>query len=283
MKSQGSNGCFKIGLWVIVCCLLLPCNAQETIPLSYQSTLIGWGKTKVYDTYLSPLQYSGNNLGLIHERMKMTGLFNGNVSVQHLFNLEASETKNRSGTATDYTGSLEYGFGMHYRFKPVHSLQIFAGLQADGLFGGIYNTRNGNNPATAKVNVNLNLSGMAAYRFQLKNQPVQLRYQLNVPFIGVLFSPEFGQSYYEIGLGVPADLVHFASFHNQLAMRNLFSIEFPFERCTLRLAYMNWIYETRVNDLDTRILSNSVYIGISKNFFTVSGKKNNKNYRHVFE
>jgi hypothetical protein len=172
---------------------------------------------------------------------------------------------------------------MHYRFEPVHKLRFFAGMQGSGLLGFIYNTRNGNNPVSAKAHVNLNLSGMAVYQFQIKKQPIRLRYQASIPFVGVLFSPEFGQSYYEIGEGTDANLVYFSSFHNHLALRNLLSVELLFPSCTLRLAYMNRIYETRVNDLDTRIVSNSFYIGFSKNFFTVSGRQIKNNYRHVFE
>jgi hypothetical protein len=181
-------------------------------------------------------------------------------------------------------GNIEYAYGLYYRFQPVRKIQFFGGLQPD-VFGGILsNTRNGNNPVSMKLNVNLNVSGIASYQFQLKKQPVHLRYQVNIPVAGVLFSPEFGQSYYEIGLGEPSHLVHFASLHNQLVMRNLFSVELPFNRFTLRLSYMNWMYETKVNDLNTKILSNSVYLGISKNFHTVSGRKQNKNqYQSVFE
>jgi hypothetical protein len=244
--------------------------------------MIGIGKSSVYDTYLSPLKYKGINLGIIYEQMKRTGLWNGNVSAQHLFYIELAETKNPTETATSYAGSLEYGYGLHYRFKPVQKIQFFAGLQFAGLLGGIYNTRNGNNPVAAKANLNLNLSGMAAYRLQIGKQPVQLRYQLNVPVVGMQFSPEFGQSYYEIDLGVNAPLVHLASFHNQFILRSLFSVELPFSFCTLRLSYMNWVYETRINDLNTQILSGSFYIGFSKNFFTVRGRKSPSDFQPVF-
>jgi hypothetical protein len=259
--------------------------SQNELPLTYQSAMIGTGKTNTYDTYLSPLLYSGNNIGLIYEQINRTGLYNGRISAQHLLNLEAAETKNQTGTATDYVGSLEYAYGLHYRFKPAaYKIQFFAGIQAGGLVGLVYNTRNGNNPATGKVNLNLNISGMAVYKFRIKKQPLWLRYQLNIPVAGLMFSPEFGQSYYDISEGEHGNLVHFASLHNQRILRNLLSVELPFNSCTLRLAYMNWIYETQVNSLDTRIVSNSFYIGFSRNFFTVSGRNTNKNhYRNVFE
>ncbi|MCL1938482.1 MAG: DUF3316 domain-containing protein [Candidatus Azobacteroides sp.] len=256
---------------------------EKEISLTYQSTMLGIGKTRIYDTYLSPLKYEGDNVGLIYERIKMTGLGKNHISAQHLLYMEVSDTKNPTETANNYTGSLEYAYGLHYRFKFKPRLQVFAGLQADGFIGMTYNSRNGNNPITAKVNLNMNLSGMAVYRFQIKQQAMLLRYQLNVPFAGVLFSPEFGQSYYEISEGFHKNLMHFASFHNQWVVRNLLSVELPFQWCTLKLAYMNWVYETRVNNLNTHIFSNSVYIGFSRNFFVVPGKQSKNNYRYVFE
>jgi hypothetical protein len=241
------------------------------------------GSTSVYDTYLSPLEYKGNHIGMIYEQMSMTDLLNRRILAQHFLSLEMANTQNPSGTAGNYTGNLEYAYGLFYRFMPVHKIQFFAGMQADGLLGIIYNNRNGNNPVAGKVNLNLNVSGMASYKFRIKRQPLQLRYQLNIPVAGGLFSPQFGQSYYEIGLGNSQRLFHFASLHNQRIMRNLLSLELPLNSTIVRLSYMNWIYETQVNHLDTRIVSHSFCVGFSKNFYIVHKKENKKNYRPVFE
>jgi hypothetical protein len=273
--------------WLFLFLSVFYCQAQEKnnpIPLTYQSTMVGLGGMKVYDSYLSPLRYTGSNFSVMYEQMKMTRLMNGKVSSQHLLNLEIANTTNPTQTATNMVGYLDYAYGLYYKLNPIQKLQLFAGLQIDAWAGVIYNNRNGNNPASAKANLNLNLSGMLVYPFQIKQQPVLLRYQLSLPFMGVLFSPAFGQSYYEIGLGVNDNLFHFASFHNQLAMRNLLSVEFPFNSYTLRLGYMNWIYETQVNDLDTRIMTNTIYVGFSKNFFIVSGRKQDKKqFQTVFD
>jgi len=216
--------------------------------------------------------------------MKTTRLLKSRISTQHLFYLEFANTKNPSKSANSYIGSLEYNYGMYYRFNPIQKLQLFAGLQGDAMIGGIYNPRNSNNPANAKVNLDFNLSGMAAYRFHIKRQAVQLRYQINIPVAGALFSPGFGQSYYEISLNDGNPLVHFAAWHNRFALRSIFSAELPLDFCTLRITAMNWLYQTRVNDLNTQLISNSIYVGVSKYFYTVSGTKIDKNkYRYVFE
>ncbi len=260
-------------------------DTDKSVNLVYQSTMLGIGGTSVYDTYLSPLKYSGSTFGLFHEQIKMTGMMDGHIAAQHLFSLDFGYSTNESETASDYSGFIEYNYGLHYRFNPVvPKLQLFSGVQADGMLGFIYNSRNGNNPATGKAHLNLNLSGIATYQFQIKSQPVKLRYQAIVPFAGLMFSPHYGQSYYEIGLGDSDDLLYFASFQNQTSMKNVFSVEFPFSSVMLRLSYINTIYETDINSLQTRVHSNAFYVGFSKDFFSVPAKQRPQNkYNGVFD
>ena len=245
--------------------------------------MIGFGTSSVYDSYLSPLDYKGDNIGLYYEQMKNTGLMDGNIFAQNLFNANYSWSKNSAGTASYYSGIVEYNYGLHYRFKPVEKWQFFAGMQAGGLLGFVYNTRNENNPATGKAHVNLSLSGIANYKLQIHKQPILFRDQLSFPFIGALYSPQYGESYYEISLGDTKNLVHFSSLNNYLSLRNMLSAEIPFNRFTLRLSYYFSYYETRINNLDTRLITNTFYIGFSQNFFVVSGKQKKGNYRYVFE
>jgi len=312
MKLRGNGGCFsegrgtgyrvqgkrvknKIALYLLPFTLYLlpllpftlhplPVLSQDApISLTYKSTLLGYGTSSVYDSYLSPLKYTGNNVGLYYEQMKNTGGPAGNISTQHLFSANYSWTENNPGTASYYSGTIEYNYGLHYRLQPVNKFRVFAGTQAGGLVGFVYNTRNGNNPATGKAHVNLSLSAIADYKLQIRSQPIHFRYQLGVPFIGAMYSPQFGESYYEIGLGATDNLVHLASFHNYFSVRNMLSAEIPFNAFTLRLAYYFSFYETRINDLDTQLITNTFYIGFSQNFFVVSGKQKKNNYRYVFE
>jgi len=284
MKSPVNNGCFKLSVQLYILFFPLLCSSQEAaIPLTYRAVMLGYGTSSVYDSYLSPLNYTGNNVGFYFEQMKNTDLMAGNISEQHLVNANYSWSENNTGTASYYTGILEYNYGLHYRFKPAEKLQIFTGMQAGGLVGFVYNTRNGNNPATGKAHLNLSLSAIANYKLQIRSQPIHLRYQLSIPFIGAMYSPQFGQSYYEIGLGVTDNLAHFASFHNYISTRNTLLVEVPFDRFTLRFSYIFSFYETRINDLDTRLITNTFYIGFSNNFFVVQGKQKKNNFRYVFE
>ena len=69
-----------------------------------RSTLFGAGFNNVMDTYLSPLEYTGPEVRILHERMRMTHLMNGNVSTQSVFQLHASYAENISKTAKMYYG-----------------------------------------------------------------------------------------------------------------------------------------------------------------------------------
>jgi len=237
--------------------------------------MVGVGTSHVYDSYLSPLKYSGTNVGLVYEQMRMIGMGNGNLSVQHQFFINYSYTENSTQTASDQTGWFEYNFGLPYRFNLTDNLQLFAGPQAGVMLGFIYNSRNGNNPASAKVNADVGLSGIAAYKLMIKSQPIRFRYQLNLPVIGGLYSPQYGESYYEIGMGNSEKLFYFSSFHNYFAFKNMLSVELPLNWITIRAALVNSFYQTKVNDLVTQSRSNTFYVGISKNFYVVSGRKPN--------
>jgi hypothetical protein len=271
-------------IWMLVAAVTGLAQEDAPVALTYQSFSAGMGRTSAYDSYLSPLKYSGTNISLMAEQIKPIRWRQGRVATQHLFHLEFAETENPTGSAIAYVGDLEYDYALHYRWNTAQKVQVWSGVQGELLAGVIHNLRNSNNPVSAKVNLNLNLSAMIVYPFLVKRQPVRLRYQVNVPVAGALFSPEYGQSYYEIGLGGEGVLVHFAAWHNRLAMRNIFSVELPLNFCTLRITGMNRLYQTRVNDLKTQIISNSFYVGVSKYFYSIGEKKVNKDkYRYVFE
>lgn len=255
------------------------------IDLIYQSTIAGIGRSSVYDTYISPINYGGYNLGIQDERMRNTGLFKRHIVSQQLFNIDFFKTKNNAENADSYSGFLEYNYGMFYRFKPIaERLQFFAGPQLGGKVGFIYNSRNTNNPAVGKAHLSLNLSGIAAYRLDIGKQPIRLRYQFYVPCIGMLFSQQYGQSYYEISIGESNRLLNFSSFNNYLDMKNILTVEIPLKSITFRTSYINSMYETKINGIHTRIHSNGLFIGFSKDFFVLSGKKSlNRGINRIFK
>ena len=259
---------------------------ENDIPWSINySTMIGIGKYNLMDTYLSPgaknRKYTGPGFRVVNERMKMVRLANYHVSRQQIINVDLAFTENAASTATDLAGFIDYTLGYHYHLPQfLHNLKLLAGGAAHGMLGFIYNTRNGNNPASTKADIDFNLSAMAIYQLHIKNYPMTFRYQFQIPFAGVFFAPHYGQSYYEIfDLGNASGVVQFNSFHNKFAMKNFFTVDFPIRNLTIRAGYLNSSYRSDVNHIQSHIISHSFMLGIVKEFIVFSGKRLKKTHQ----
>ena len=238
-----------------------------------RSTLYGIGYTNILDTYLSPMEYTGVEGRILHERMRMTKLFDGNVSTQSMLQANIAYTENKSATGNEISGLVNWNYGLHYHFKLNEHLRILTGALGEINGGFIYNTRNSNNPAQAKAYINVSASAMAIYKFRIKNIPFQIRYQVNVPFIGVMFSPNYQQSYYEIfTLRNHHGIVNFTSLHNQPSLRQFLTLDIPVSWSTLRIGYVGDFQQSKVNNIRCHTYSNVFMIGFVKNFYLIKNK-----------
>ena len=262
-----------LSVWMgILCTTISQENHSPILPVDpvNQATLLGVGKSFLNDTYLSPLKYSGISIALMHDRIKGTSYFNGNLLLQQQFLIQTAITKNPTASASEYYGNLDYRLTGFYPLFAGGNLRIYGGGGLEASLGGIYNTRNSNNPGSLKVSTNLNLSAMAIYNWKI----FTFRWQLATPFAGIFFSPEYGHSYYEIfQLGNNKGTVHFGSFHNQQALRNYFSVDIPMQRMTIRAAYLGDYYKTDVNELITRIVTHQFMIGLAVESLNIGGKR----------
>jgi hypothetical protein len=273
----------QICLFIAIVFFPLSAAAQgEAQRLVESSVEVGVGKASVYDSYLSPLRYRGCAFEMLAGRLSEKDFFGRSLIVQHQVDLSFQNTANPTATAANYSGWLQYDFGLFVKLRPVGRFRMFVGAQADALAGFILNSRNGNNPAAAKAHVGVNLAAMASYGFRLKSTPVRLGWQIAAPVAGVMYAPEYGQSYYEFSLGYRGDIVHFASPANYLQLKNHFSADVPFGSTTLRVGYHHTFYRTGVNSLDTQLTSGVFSLGITTNFFAVPAKTGD-NFRRVFD
>lgn len=256
-------------LYLLLCTLSVTGQQAEEKPLRsiFSSTMFQIGKERIYDSYLSQIRYSGLQVGISNERMQIARYGKGKFTNQQLVGLTFASTDNETGNGNTLAGFVDYGYGTFYTFHPTPSLKILAGGILAGSAGFIYNTRNSNNPVSAKIDLNLNPSAMVIWSFRLFRQPVTLRYQASLPVAGVFFSPQFGESYYEIfDLKNHEGVVHFGSFHNRFNMLNLLTVDIPIHRFGLRLGYRNKIRSTHINDITTQLYDHDFIIGISTEF-----------------
>ncbi|NDW09249.1 DUF3316 domain-containing protein [Dysgonomonas sp. 520] len=249
---------------------------QDTVYLtskpSNNATLFGIGTSSLYDTYLSILKYKGTSFRLMNERMRRTSWFGGKFNKQQTINLEFAMAENPAKNADEYWLMLDYSIGGHYNFYKTDKLKLSAGALWNTAAGVLYNQRNSNNPASARAYTNIQLSALALYNWKF----MTFRWQMDTPVAGCLFSPKFGQSYYEISLGNSVGLVNFASLHNQRALRNYISVDFPINKYSIRVGYLGSFYQTKVNSIQTHTYSNSFMIGIVSESINLGGKKIDK-------
>ena len=253
-----------------MCLCTLHVYAQKDSIIT-RSTLYGIGHTNILDTYLSPMEYTGTELRILRENKRASKLMNGKLSRQSLFQANVSMTGNPSGTGSEFAFLANWNLAYHYPFRINEHLELLAGPNLDLNGGMIYNFRNSNNPVNAKAYINLGVSGMAIYRFHIKEYPFMLRYQLNVPFVGIMFSPEYGQPYYE--MSISKDLgrnICVTSLHNQPSLRQILTLDFPFKKTSLRLGYVCDIQQAKVNHLKSHTWSHSFMIGFVKHFHLVN-------------
>lgn len=261
----------SILIWISFFCGLFSQDRSLSGPVNTvnHSTLFGIGKSYLSDSYLSPLTYSGISMTLMHDRLKQTPHFMGKLLLQQQFQIQVGITENPTASASEYYGDISYYLTGLYPLLQTQRFKLLGGGGWDASLGGIYNVRNSNNPGSLKISTNLNLSAMALYSFPWAT----FRWQLSTPFVGMFFSPEYGHSYYEIfTLGNNKGTVHLGSFHNQLALRNYFTVDVPLRKITFRAGYLGDYYRTDVNDLTTKIVIHQFMLGLAFESLNFGGR-----------
>lgn len=272
------NAIYRICL---ILCLLLPGNVVQAQTDSLQAnryitrtTMYGVGYTNVFDTYLSPQEYRGLDFRISRETMRMTKFLDGNVSVQSLFQANLSYAHNRTDNNNTFAGMVNWNYGLHYQFRLTDNFKILAGGLGDVNAGFVYNLRNSNNPASARAYINFDASAMAIWHLKVKHYPIVLRYQANLPVVGVMFAPAKGQSYYEIfTLGNAEGVIQFTSLHNQPSLRQMFSIDLPIRYSKMRLSYVADLQQSDVNEVRMHTYSHVFMVGFVTDMYLIRNKR----------
>lgn len=230
------------------------------------SQMIGIGYADILDTYLSPEKYDGLELRYVSHttRDRMGRKWSRMLVHQGRF----ATVENRSGDGSELSGDYTFDYGFHRNWLLCGGkLHLLAGLSASANIGFLYNTRNENNPAQAHLSLNIAPYGAVSYSFRLWNKPMKIRYEASVPVVGLMFSPNYGQSYYEIfNKGDYDHNVVPTTFVNSPSLRQTLTLDFTLRRTTLRIGYMGDFRQAKVNDLKYHTYSNMLVIGFTRHF-----------------
>ena len=256
-----------------------------------QSHMIGIGPSRILDTYISQEKYSGVGITYLYIRAGKKPNKRWQNNIEH--EVDLSKTRDRSHT----TSMLEGNYNLYWgRVATVASrtsrtsrssrtsegeetsmtsrtsrssiprFHLQAGLAANVNLGFLYDMSTSNNPAQARFALNLMPVGIATYGFNIKEQHFSLRYELNLPLVGLMFSPNYGQSYYEIfSRGnydhniVPTTFVSAPNFRQLLTLDWQVS-----EKWAVRVGYLGNYQQADVNHLKSHIYSHRIIIGVTK-------------------
>ena len=233
---------------------------------------LGFGTTNILDTYLSQEKFSGVGLSLLSTNERFRDSCRWSLQWQH--QLHASTADDRADNSSLMEGMYKFYFGGYYQLfnggkgAGEATPQLYVGVLGNVGIGMIYNTRNGNNPVQARLGMHIMPSAKATYALRLFHHPAKLRYQLDLPLAGLVFSPNYGQSYYEMfSLGnydhniVPTTFVSAPNFRQQLALLYTVSPSFTFS-----IGYLGDYQQQHVNNLKQHVYNHVVMVGIAKKY-----------------
>lgn len=259
-------------LMAVLAVALLACQAAAgqdsvavTVPqrASVSMFMIDAGYAAVHDSYLTPITYDGMDLGLAYEAMRPAA---HHWLWQLLVGTDYNYVENPAGNNNLHKllGEVTFDMQRQWRAALARRVDLSVGPMAQLRAGVVHNPVNSNNPVTARAHFGLGVTGMAAWSTRLWRMPVTLRYQAQLPVLGVFFAPEYDESYYEIYLGNHDGLAHLAWWGNRLDMTHYLGADLHLGCLTLRLGYRTRLEHWTVNHLKVHDVTHSLVLGIGR-------------------
>ncbi len=240
------------------------CRAQDKI--INNTRMIGIGGVNILDTYLSQEKFTGTEVRYISHTIREKEGSRWARMIVHQGRMAFA--KDRSGNGSEMGGDYKFSYGVLCGWQFFGGkLDVKAGGMADIDVGFLYNTRNSNNPAQGRFSIDIAPVASAAYRFRAGKTPMAVRYEVSAPLCGLMFSPNYGQSYYEIfSKGDYDHNIVPTTFVSTPSLRHALTLDLTLGKTTLRLGYMGDWRQSKVNNLKYHSYSNLFVIGITRRF-----------------
>lgn len=227
-----------------------------------RSTAIAIGHMNRLDTYLSPEEYTGTDIRFISDVLRLNY---GTWTKQLTHEGAIDYTHNRVGNGNTLAGHYNFAFAMTKSLLKENSrFSIRAGFMTDLYVGFAYNMRNSaNNPAQGYASLSVGGAATARYNLQIKGKTIPVSYEMRIPMVGIMFSPAYGQSYYELfnngnyDSNIVLTSIAVPQFRHQL------SADYPIGKNThFRIGYLGDYRQSKPNNLKQHTFTNSFFIGL---------------------
>lgn len=251
-----------LGYWLLVSvyCLTFAISAPAQTEHRWLFGVVG--SQSVLDTYLSPLSYTGISHGTFHRSERPAHFGEGRWSVLFQTAANFSYTNSPTDDGHFFDGQGTIGAGLARVWNPAERWRLTAGALVQGTGGFTYSTRNGNNPAQGRLAAELAPTASCEYSFAIGRMPMKARAQLDVPLCGLMFTPRYGQSYYELfSLGHYDRNIVFSHPFNAPTARLLTTLDFRLRHTWLTIGYEADIRQSDVAGLKRHSWRHSLVIG----------------------
>lgn len=222
--------------------------------------LIAIGKSNIYDTYLSPLEYKGLNFSYLHKHNKQLALFQKEFIRQQNISIELSRTNSPMKNVSSTFIKLKYEIGGFFSLFKSRKVYLGGGGLTSSYIGGLYNSRNGNNPATARLAIDILPSLIAKYK---ANQKIQIDFQVNTNLIGCYFQLPYGESYYEFSKGNAKKSINFSSPLNIRLLDILVYNKIKINHKNLLVGVKLYAQQTKIHSINTHNYNYDFLLGFS--------------------
>ncbi len=197
--------------------LIAQTPARLTYNLNTERVRYGFSSLRISDPYLSPLIYIGGAFLIKYDKRRFLFRNNEEYSRQSRVDLLLGTTQNPARTANITLFALDMGTAVHYHLPSFYGFQCLLGGSVDFELYPKFLFRNSNNPFNLDLAANLALSLALRRKIQLFGQDFSFELQLRSPFLGFMFVPEQGATYYGMFSHEDSKLsrvFHTASYHN---------------------------------------------------------------------
>ncbi len=271
----------RLRLTAILLMLLLisPAQAQDRPVLS--AFTLGIGSSHIADTYLTPLKYEGWSVAAGYERMQAFKPSADSWITRLYITGELNRSINPAGNARMWGFELSASWGFIRRYSLPYGIKLGIGPALSARGGCLYNSRNSNNPASAKAAITADATAFAAWNTHIGSLPITFRYQPTIPVIGAFFSPCYDELYFEIYMGNRRGLVHPAWWGNRFELNQLVTLDLHLGSSSLRLGYDSSWMSSRVSNLTTRIITHRFVIGWTSEWLSSEHKKATTNRANI--